>query len=152
MVAAQAPFNISSLCCMRVLSAANPNCCRHEGVRGLYHGLSSPLCGVAMENGVSFLVFSRVMDYFRPEVAPHSGGQEPETPLHAVPSESQQSQQQQQQQVPGAGKSAAAVAAVAVGAAVGRNRQFCNASWTTSGRRWSHTVAARSLRRRCTQY
>jgi hypothetical protein len=61
--------------------------CRNEGVCGLYRGLSSPLCGVAMENGVSFLVFSRVMDYFTPEVAPHSGSVEPETPLHAVPSE-----------------------------------------------------------------
>jgi hypothetical protein len=43
-----------------------------------------------MENGVSFLVFSRVMDYFRPEVVPHHHDdfwQEPETPLHAVPSE-----------------------------------------------------------------
>eukprot|EP00879_Flechtneria_rotunda_P006816 GHRR01007160.1.p1 GENE.GHRR01007160.1~~GHRR01007160.1.p1 ORF type:complete len:411 (+),score=147.40 GHRR01007160.1:87-1319(+) len=38
-----------------------------EGVRGFFRGLSSPLIGGAAETGVNYLVYSRVLDMFRPQ-------------------------------------------------------------------------------------
>ena len=38
---------------------------RHEGVRGVFHGLSSPLVGGALETGVNYAVFAKTMDALR---------------------------------------------------------------------------------------
>jgi len=40
--------------------------CAELQVRGFFRGLSSPLIGGAAETGVNYLVYSRVLDMFRP--------------------------------------------------------------------------------------
>lgn len=64
-------------------------CCLTTQVRGFFRGLSSPLIGGAAETGVNYVVYSRVLDLFRP----HSGQHYQHLQPH--PSIKQQVKQQQ---------------------------------------------------------
>uniref|UniRef100_A0A383W3J7 Mitochondrial carrier protein n=1 Tax=Tetradesmus obliquus TaxID=3088 RepID=A0A383W3J7_TETOB len=68
---------------------------RTEGVRGFFRGLSSPLIGGAAETGVNYLVYSRVLDMFKPQ---QQQQQQQQSLLPAVVQQMRALEQQQQQQ------------------------------------------------------